>query len=129
MSYVFDASALMAVITAEAGTEFVQAAARGSEMSIVNVSEVMSTVCERGGDPTKVDELIARLGLRVRGFHDWHAAEVARLRPLTKPFGLGFGDRACLAQGIASEQPVLTGDRDWLRFDAGVRVELFRHRR
>ena len=118
----------MAVILGERGAEFVQAADRGSEISIVNVSEVMSTICERGGDPAKVDALIARMGLRVRAFRDWHATEVARLRPLTKAFGLGFGDRACLAQGIASERTILTGDRDWLKFDVGVEIELFRHR-
>lgn len=36
---------------------------------------------------------------------------------LTKAFGLGFGDRACLVQGMFSGMPILTGDQDWMKLD------------
>ncbi len=129
MIYVLDASALMAVISGERGAERVLAADRGSEISIVNVSEVMTTVVERGGDPWIVTRLLEDMGLRTRSFREWHAIEVAKLRPATKPFGLGFGDRACLAQGRASGRPVLTGDHDWAKLDIGIEIELFREKR
>lgn len=35
----------------------------------------------------------------------------AALRPLTKPFGLSLGDRACLALAQRLGVPVLTSDR------------------
>lgn len=129
MIYVLDASALMAIILDERGADVVRQAGRGSEISIINVAEVMSIVAERGGDPWKVDKFIIEMGLRVRAFREGHAAEVARLRPLTKHLGLGFGDRACLAQGIASKWPILTGDHDWAKLDLGLDVRLIRDRR
>lgn len=119
----------MAVILDERGADVVRQADRGSEISIVNVAEVMSTVAERGDRPEKVELAIAEMGLRIRAFRDAHALEVARLRPLTKHLGLGFGDRACLAQGRMSEHPILTGDHDWAKLDLGLDIRLIRERR
>ena len=129
MIYVLDASALMAVISGERGAERVLAVDRRSEISIVNVSEVMTTVVERGGDPWIVTQLLNDMSLWTRSFREWHAVEAAKLRPSTKPFGLGFGDRACLAQARASGWTVLTGDHEWAKLDVGIRIEMFREKR
>ena len=48
--------------------------------------------------------------------------------PTTKRYGLGHGDRACLALGSALSLPVVTADANWSLVAAvlKVRVEQFR---
>ncbi len=41
------------------------------------------------------------------------AWDAARLRPLTKQYGLSLGDRACLALAIKLNVPALTADKEW----------------
>lgn len=129
MIYVLDASALMAVILEEPGADVVLGAERDSEINILNVGEVMTSVVERGGDPMRVYALINQLRLRVRAYREYHAIEGAKIRPLTRRLGLGIGDRTCLVQGISSNRPVLTGDRKWLELDLPVEVHLIRPNR
>lgn len=49
---------------------------------------------------------------------------------LTKPFGLGFGDRACLVQGLFGGMPILTGDQDGMKLNLdparGIDIRLIR---
>ena len=62
-------------------------------------------------DFDKAREIIAPLPMRIRSFREEHSWQVAQLRPLTKPFGLSLGDRACITQAMFNELPVLTADR------------------
>lgn len=50
------------------------------------------------------------------------------MRPITDPYGLGLGDRFCLALGRKLSLPVLTGDRIWQKVASlvGVTVQLIR---
>lgn len=126
MTVILDASAVMAMLLDERGGDAVRGVTSGADISIVNLAEVMSSIRDRGLKDGDVPKLLARLDVRVRSFDEAHAFEVARLRPLTKHLGLGFGDRTCLAQGLLSGRPVLTGDRAWRQLDLGVEVRLFR---
>ena len=47
----------------------------------------------------------------VRTFRDGHAWQTAKLRPLTKRFGLSLGDRACITAAMFADLPILTSDR------------------
>jgi PIN domain nuclease of toxin-antitoxin system len=117
--YVVDASAVLAVLLGEDGRENVEPHLPGAEMSIVNLCEVLTTTVEKGGEPEVAERVIASYGVRIRAFREAHAMEAAKLRPVTKAFGLGLGDRVCLAQGLLSDRPILTADRDWALVDLG----------
>jgi ribonuclease VapC len=54
------------------------------------------------------------------------ALEVARLRALTRAYGLSFGDRACLALARRLGLPALTAERAWAELDLGIPVEVLR---
>ncbi|MGV1684021.1 type II toxin-antitoxin system VapC family toxin [Sphingopyxis sp. NJF-3] len=111
MSFTLDASAILAVLFDEPGGDHVFAHLNGSEISAVNLSEVYATLLDGGMDFDKAREIIAPLPMRIRSFREEHSWQVAQLRPLTKPFGLSLGDRACITQAMFNELPVLTADR------------------
>lgn len=128
--YVLDASALLAVLLDEDGAEVVGPHLRGGDVSIINVCEVLTKAVEQGGDVDHVQRALDGYHFRTRAFRDEHVRQVALLRPATKRLGLGFGDRACLVQGMFSRRPILTGDREWLKLDLdpalGIDIRLIR---
>lgn len=124
--FVLDSSAVLALLLQEEGAETVAPVTRTAELSIVNLCEVLTKTAEAGGDINATESIIASFGIRVRAFHDYHALEAARMRPLTMHLGLSLGDRACLVQGGASMMPVLTTDRQMAKADVGVDIRLIR---
>jgi ribonuclease VapC len=126
MMFVLDASAVLALLLEEAGAAQVMAAIRHSEISIVNMCEVITKVAERGGDPDEAYGIIVSYGVKVREFREAHAIEVARLRPITRHLGLSLGDRACLAQGRIAGLPILTSDTDMAKADLGLDIRMIR---
>lgn len=132
MNSVFDASALLAYLHDEPGSEIVyEALNAGALISAVNVAEVVSKVADWGYSPTAAEELLEASGvgaevLGVSSFTLEDARIVSRLRPLTRARGLSVGDRACLALGLRSGLPVLTADRLWAGLAVGVEVRLIR---
>ena len=104
---VLDASAVLALIRAEPGSDRVEELIGQGIISAVNLQEVIKELLVSGlaleGIETILDEL--RLDLRS---HDRNAAYAA-----TKRYGRGLGDRSCMALGIALNRPVVTADREW----------------
>ena len=45
---------------------------------------------------------------------------------LTRARGLSFGDRACLALGLALRASVYTADKSWKGLRVGVRIHVVR---
>lgn len=128
---VLDASALLAYLNDEPGADVVEKAlAAGSAIGTVNWAEVLSKAMETGIAPeTLATELEKRgiLGntLDVLPLTIEDSMEIARLRPLTKSFGLSRGDKACLALGKRLRIPILTADRIWAEVP-GVHVTVIR---
>jgi PIN domain nuclease of toxin-antitoxin system len=123
---VLDASAILAGIKGEAGSERVLEAAATSCISAVNYAEVGSKMLEEGFSGLEMQETLLSLALNVVDFEEAQAMEVARLRPLTKRHGLGLGDRACLALAGLRRLAIITADRRWASLDLGVEVILIR---
>lgn len=111
MTFVLDASALLAVLLDEPGGDYVYDVMGGSLISVVNLSEVYATLLEGGMAFDTAREIIDPLPLWVRTFRDGHAWQTAKLRPLTRKFGLSLGDRACITTAMFSDLPILTSDR------------------
>lgn len=111
---ILDASAVLTVLNGEPGEKKVIPLLAESAIVTVNLAEVAAKLLEAG-----MDEASARLAVSVLGigeiveFTEDLAWEAARLRPLTKQYGLSLGDRACLALSIKLKVPAVTADKDW----------------
>jgi len=129
---ILDASALLAYMHGEPGAQQVTLAlAARAWISTVNWAEVLSTLAVLGQPPEVVRARLVSLRvlddmLLLHNFDEKLAEEVARLRPLTKTFGLSLGDRACLALAILRGLPVLTTDREWRALRLGIDVRVIR---
>ena len=123
---VLDASALLAAINNEPGGERVKPLLRRALVSSVNLSETAAVLLAIGVAATTVRSGLSQLGVTTVPFDDALAFAAADLRPLTRPAGLSFGDRACLALALQRQLPVLTADRAWTRVGLGLEVRLIR---
>ena len=110
---VFDASALLALVLGEPGSEEASRYLGEGIISTVNLAEVMSTLAQRGATEARLDALLAKLPLKIVDFTTADARQAALLRPATRSLGLSLGDRACLAVSILRGATALTADRAW----------------
>ena len=111
MSFVLDASAMLATLLDEPGGDDVYEVMSDSHISVINLSEVYATLLDGGMSFELAQQIISPLPVRVRTFRDGHAWQTAKLRPLTRKFGLSLGDRACITTAIFADLPILTSDR------------------
>lgn len=124
-SWVLDASALLALLNREPGSERVaEALAAGAALSTVNLSEVAAKLADIGMPEAEIREAIEPLGLDFVEFDIADAFATGLLRPASRAAGLSLGDRACLALGVRLVAPVLTADRGWSGLDLGADVEI-----
>lgn len=113
---VLDASAILAVLNGERGERKVVPLLAESAVSSVNLTEVAAKLLETGMDETSARLAVAVLGIgETVDFTEDLAWEAARLRPLTKRYGLSLGDRACLALAIKLKIPAITADKEWAK--------------
>ena len=115
-----DASALLAVMLEERGTEKVRDLLPGAIIGAVNLAEVVAKLQERGVPDEEIDRAIARLDLPVIPFDMAQAMVAGKLRART--LGLSLGDRACLALAVVRGTPAVTMDRGWSALDIGAEV-------
>jgi len=122
---VLDASALLALLNGEPGSETVAAVVSEAVISTVNLSEVVAKLADHGMDEKDLGGLIDGLGLSVVAFDEAQAYAAGLMRPATRNAGLSLGDRACLALARRRKAPAYTTDRSW-RAVAGVKVHPIR---
>jgi ribonuclease VapC len=126
-SCVLDASALLAVLNQEEGSERVaEMIASGAMISAVNLSEVIAKLSLFSMPESLVREALDPLGLEVVPFDVDSAYGAALLLGLTKATGLSLGDRACLALAARAKLLAVTADRAWSQLQLDVRVCLIR---
>ena len=129
---VLDASALLAYLQDEAGSDIVEAAlATGAIINAINYAEVLSRLVDTGQEPATAHRRLRDQGLigdllNVVPLDEEDSLTIARLRALTRAQGLSLGDRACLATGLRLGRPVITADRHWAALDVNVTVHLIR---
>ena len=105
------ASALLALLYQEPGSEAVRDHLPGSSLSAVNLSEVVTKSVDMGMTLEEANLALSGFPYEVVAFDTEYASVAASLRAATRVFGLSLGDRACLALGLTSGLPVLTADR------------------
>jgi ribonuclease VapC len=121
-SGVLDASALLALINGEKGSEIVMSHLPDAVISSVNFGEVVAKLIEVGWTEVEVRQGLEALNLDVIGFDRDLAYRSGLLREKTNSLGLSFGDRACLALAERLGISVLTSDRAWGKLGMAVTV-------
>jgi PIN domain nuclease of toxin-antitoxin system len=124
---VLDASAILAVLNAEPGSEkLTPEMLATSAGSTVNLAEVHSKLVSRGGDPDEAWEDASSAIQQAIPFNEDQAKIAGGLVTQTRSLGLSLGDRACLALGLALKAPVYTADKSWKDLKVGVRIHVIR---
>lgn len=126
MTFVLDASALLAVLLEEPGKERVLTVLGSAAIASVNWSEVVARLVNREASDAQVAAAAGLMAGRIEAFGMEDADLAGRLIARTRPLGLSLGDRCCLAFGILRKATVLTTDRAWAGLDVGVAIELIR---
>ncbi|MGK7912876.1 MAG: type II toxin-antitoxin system VapC family toxin [Synechococcus sp.] len=126
MKVVLDASALLAYLQGEVGSDVVQDMLSESVMSSVNWAEVIQKSIVAGVDVEGMQEDLAALGLKISPFTVAEAEIAGRLWESTREYGLSLGDRACLSLGLRLNVPVITADRAWANLDLQLDVQVVR---
>jgi ribonuclease VapC len=124
--WVLDASALLALLNGESGSERVAEVLPDTAIASVNFSEVVAKLADEGRDESEIRSYLDALGLKILEFNAELAYQTGFLRPLTRSIGLSLGDRACLALAVSLGVPALTCDRVWTTLSLGVTIELIR---
>jgi PIN domain nuclease of toxin-antitoxin system len=124
---VLDASAILAVIGGEPGAEKLTSDLLARAVgSAVNLSEVQAKLVSRGWPSEQAWEDATSPVREVLAFDEAQARVAGDLVTQTRHLGLSFGDRACLALGIALGLPVYTAEKAWKTLKVGVRIHVIR---
>lgn len=130
MNYILDASAILAWILREPGSERVSELMESGHCLIsgVNAAEVVAKLADKGRPEAALRQVLAHVGADCVPFDAVQATEVGLLRPLTRQLGLSLGDRACLALARLHPGIVVTADRPWLQLaePLGLTIECIR---
>lgn len=109
---VLDASALLAYLQGEDGSQVVEAALEaGGTCGAANWSEVAQKVRSHGRDWSLARSLLLSYELAIEPVTQEDAEQAART--WREGQGLSLADRLCLALGDRLDVPVLTADRKW----------------
>lgn len=125
---VLDASALLALLLEEPGSDEVKAALDDATMNAVNLAEVVSYFAKLGAARSDIETMIGPLPIHVVPADEGLSYAAGMLRAATTVAGLSLGDRYCLALAKRDEATALTADRSWARIaeTVGVTVRVIR---
>ncbi|WP_353259045.1 type II toxin-antitoxin system VapC family toxin [Prochlorothrix hollandica] len=123
---VVDASAVLALLNQENGSETIAQLIDDAVISAVNLSEVIAKLADAEITEEDIKQILSSLNLEVASFNQEQGFVAGMLRPSTKSIGLSFGDRACLALGISLNLPILTTDRLWANLSLEVEIRVVR---
>ena len=113
---VLDASAVIAFLQGEPGSERVQQALQ-SEPCVVtaaNQAEIIAKSLDHGVSAQGIQTILAELGYTVVDIKAEDGVQAGLMRGQTRKLGLSLGDRLCMAVAQRLEAPILTADRPWL---------------
>jgi PIN domain nuclease of toxin-antitoxin system len=124
--YVLDASALLATLFEEAGSDSIELVLPGARMSAVNFSEVIAKLSDYGVANNDILRDLAELDIVVCDVDRKQAELAGLMRRNTKIAGLSLGDRACLALAATLGGIAVTADRAWANLSLDVAIQVVR---
>jgi len=121
---IMDASAVLAWLQQEPGSERVRSLLGEGLIPATNWSEVLQKSRTRGIDPVAVAGMLSGLGLQVVDVTEYDGRVAAEL--WSAGAGHSLADRICMASGIRHDLPVATADRSWATVVKGPELILIR---
>ena len=131
-TYVLDASAVLALVQGEPGSERVELVVEEAVVSAGNLAEVVGKLIDKGYDGQEVLADLREVGVEVAGLDRAQAEAAGLLRAFeNRREPLSLADRLCLALAQARGLPVLTTDarQAAIGMAAGLTVEMIREGR
>jgi ribonuclease VapC len=125
-SVLLDSSAVLAALFEEPGMDMVRERGTDASITTVNYCEVLSKLADHGVPVSDAVQLLADLNLEIQPITTAHAIRAAEYRTMTRHHNFALADRLCLACANIEQCPVLTADKNWLRFDFGAEVIVIR---
>ena len=124
---VLDASAILAVISGEPGSEKLTPDLLARAVSsTVNLAEVQGKLVSRGWASEQAWEDATSPVREIMSFDEEHARIAGDLVIQTQHLGLSLADRACLALGLSLRAPVYTADKPWKKLKVSVKIHAIR---
>jgi PIN domain nuclease of toxin-antitoxin system len=120
---VFDTSAVLAILFAETGADRAARHLQSAEISLVNVTEVISDFVKRGRTMLDAMEAMTPLALK---FTPPDLDQCMRAAALCTIKGLSLGDRHCIALAQAKSATIVTADQSWRYAPLNAAIEFIR---
>ena len=124
--YILDTSALLALFRSEPGWDVVQAALGESAVCAINLTEIITKLIRKGGEPRRVERYLRGLPMPILPWDEELAWESRDLAPLAWTRVISLAGRACLAMARHLDAAAMTSDTEWAKLGVNVSVVLFR---
>jgi len=123
---VLDASAVLALLQGEAGSEAVAAILPRSVISAVNLAEVVVKLIDHGAKSADAEAIVDTLPFEIAAASPADGRRAGALHAKTRGPGVSLGDRFCLGLAQAMSLPVFTADRAWIQLSLDIDIRLIR---
>jgi ribonuclease VapC len=124
--WVLDASAVLALMRAEAGADKVVEALPAAQLASVNAGEVVARLIREGVAADTARLMVIGLGCPLVAIDAELGLRAGALAAFTADRGLALGDRCCLALAEREAATALTADRAWDGLGLPIKIAMIR---